>query len=262
MSGRLEKIFEACITGRSALICYLTAGDPDCARSLDYFRALFLGGADIVEIGVPFSDPIADGPVIQAATGRALAAGTTIDDVVRLVEALRKEFPDRGIVVMSYLNPLLSAGPDIFLRLQTAGADALLPTDLAPADDARMIPGLRAAGLDRIVLLSDSTPLARRQANAVIGSGFAYYIARRGVTGERSGLQETLFADLAALAAAIKLPIAVGFGLSNPADIAAIAGRADGVIVGSALVRMVSERASPEALSARVAELRAACKTR
>jgi tryptophan synthase alpha chain len=258
--SRLADLFAKCRSeNRAALVAYLMAGDPDLAGSLEYFRAALSGGADILEIGIPFSDPIADGPVIQAAAGRALASGATLENILPLVRALRGEFPAAGLVVMSYLNPLLSYSEDtLTLALAEAGADGLLPTDLPPGAE-RLLPGLEGGGLARIALVADSTAPARLPAIFKTAGGFVYYIARRGVTGERSGLPAELRAAVEKLKAQSPLPVVVGFGLSRPEDIAAAAVFSDGVVVGSALVRMAGERVAPAALRARVAQLRAAC---
>ncbi len=173
--SHLVSIFTECrAENRAALVVYLMAGDPDLGGSLDYFRAALAGGADILEIGIPFSDPIADGPVIQAAAGRALAAGATLENILPLIRALRGEFPAAGIVVMSYLNPLLSYSEDtLAVALEEAGADGLLPTDLPPGQE-RLLPGLEGGGLDRIALIADSTGEARLPAIFKSAGGFIY----------------------------------------------------------------------------------------
>lgn len=259
-SARLADIFaSAKASRRAALIVYLMAGDPDGARGLDYARAALRGGADILEIGGPFSDPIADGPVIQAAAERALAAGASLRSTLKGCATLRQEFPEAGLVLMSYLNPLLALGDDLKNALLESGIDAILPTDLdAGAESPLRLP----EALARIVLVADSTPDSRLPALFSRVGGFVYYIARRGVTGERSGIPDDLAARVIALQKQCALPVAVGFGLSRPEDVAAVARHADGVIVGSALVKRVGEGAPPEALRARVAELRAACDRR
>ena len=282
MNGRLAQIFANCrAERRAALIVYLMAGDPDEERSLEYAKAAISGGADILEIGVPFSDPIADGPVIQAAAERSLAAGGTLVSAIRMADAISCDQPDRGVVLMSYCNPLLGWDEDRLKRafdftmlwqgnssLHLGMADVLadcvdgfLPVDLDPDDDERMLPGLAANGPDRIVLISDSTPRERKIKLLSRASGFAYFVAQRGVTGERQGIPNQLIEQIHELKSlnSAKLPIAVGFGLSRPEDVHAVAQVADGVIVGSALVRMVGEGAAPEALAARVRELHDAC---
>lgn len=280
--GRLAQIFAKCrAENRAALIVYLMAGDPDGERSLEYARAAIAGGADILEIGVPFSDPIADGPVIQAAAERSLAAGGTLVSAIRMADEINCDYPDRGVVLMSYCNPLLGWDEtrlkrafdftmlwqgDSWLHWGMADVladcvDGFLPVDLDPDDDERMLPGLAEKGPDRIVLIADSTPRERRIKLLGKASGFAYFVAQRGVTGERQGIPDRLIGDIQELKRlnSGNLPIAVGFGLSRPEDVHAVAQVADGVIVGSALVRMVGEGASPEALAARVRALHDAC---
>ena len=256
-SARLAGIFaRAKASHRAALIIFLMAGDPDPVRGLDYARAALAAGADILEIGGPFSDPIADGPVIQAAAERALRAGASLRTTLKDCATLRREFPEAGLVLMSYLNPLLALGDGLKNALLESGIDAILPTDLdAGAESPLRLP----EELARIVLVADSTPAARLPALFSRAGGFVYYIARRGVTGERSGIPADLAAKVITLQKQCPLPVAVGFGLSRPEDVAAVARHADGVIVGSALVKMVGEGAPPDALRTRVAELRAAC---
>ena len=283
-AGRLAQIFARCrAENRAALIVYLMAGDPDFPRSLEYFRAALQGGADILEIGVPFSDPIADGPVIQAAAGRALAAGGNLVKTLLLAGDLRDGQTAHGQILMSYVNPLLgldrlrvtrnfsflSPVPELesprdvhLVDVICSLVDGILPVDLDPADDVRCLPArLRNSGLDRITLISDSTPPDRQAALLREARGFAYYIARRGVTGAQQELSADLPEKIRRLQALNekRTPVAVGFGLSRAEDVAAVARHADGVIVGSALVQMVGDGAPPEALRARVAELRAAC---
>ncbi len=258
MSGRLGRVFARCrAENRAALVVYLMAGDPDTARSLDYFRAALAGGADIVEIGAPFSDPIADGPVIQAAAGRALAAGGSLRRTLALARELRAAFPERATVLMTYSNPLLGLADADALA---DAVDGLLPVDLEPSDDRAFLPAA-TRGADRIALLADSTPAARRETQIAAARGFLYYIARRGVTGARRALPPGLLDEVGALMRQVngRVPVAVGFGLSRPEDVRCVARIADGVIVGSALVKQVGAGAAPETLAETVRELRAAC---
>jgi tryptophan synthase alpha chain len=218
---------------RPALICYLTAGYPDEAVSLELVQQIADAGADVIELGIPFSDPLADGPVIQASSQRALAQGMTYDRALALIERARVEIP---IILFSYLNPLLAAGPDALDRAAAAGAAGVLVTDLPVGADPEREAWLGASPLAFIRLVAPTTPDARMAEIARHGSGFVYLISRLGVTGARAELPPELPATVARLRAATTLPIAVGFGISRPEHAAAVARIADGVVVGSALV--------------------------
>ena len=220
--------------GRRALVCYVTAGHPDRERSLALLRGIVDAGADIVEVGVPFSDPLADGPVIQASSQQALELGMTFD---RSLELIREAALSCPVVLFSYLNPVMAAGPDALARASAAGAHGLLITDLPlgadPALEARFADG----PLDYVRLVAPTTPRARMAEIAKHGSGFVYLISRLGVTGERSDIAAELPATIAELRSVTDLPVCVGFGISKPEQAATVARLADGVVVGSALVR-------------------------
>jgi tryptophan synthase alpha chain len=219
--------------GRTALIPYLTAGYPTTADSLAALRAVAVD-ADIVEVGVPFSDPLADGPTIQRSTFEALRQGMTLAGTLDLIT--RAEL-DRPIVVFSYLNPILRYGLERFLRdAEQLGVAALLLTDLPAGGDPAVEAAVQASRLDLIRLVAPTTQ-PRRLAQAVAGAGgFIYLVARLGVTGASSALAPDLPGTIARVRAATSLPIAVGFGISTPAQASAVAALADGVVVGSALV--------------------------
>jgi tryptophan synthase alpha chain len=217
--------------GRKALVCYVTAGHPDRAKSLDLMKGLEEAGADVLEIGVPFSDPIADGPVIQQSSQEALAAGMNLDRTL--------EIP---VVLFSYLNPLMSAGDDLLVKAKAAGVDGILVTDLPVGADEERESWLGSSDLAYIRLVAPTTPLERMKEIARNGSGFVYLISRLGVTGAQNALALDLPETAARLRSATDLPICVGFGVSEPAQARAAAEVADGVVVGSAIVRAASNR--------------------
>lgn len=221
---------------RAALITFVTAGDPDYATSLAILKALPKAGADVIEIGMPFSDPMAEGPPIQASSLRALKGGQTMAKTFALLRAFREEDDETPVILMGYLNPILSQGVDSFLtQAQTAGADGLIIVDCPPEEDSP----LRASGLDMIRLATPTTDASRLPRVLDGASGFLYYVSILGVTGAATP-------DLAKTAAAVAqlkrhtiLPIAVGFGVKTAAQAQAIAHFADGVVVGSAIVETI-----------------------
>jgi tryptophan synthase alpha chain len=252
LSDRIARRFDSLRSEkRRALVCYITAGHPDPAASLELLQGLEEAGADIIEVGVPFSDPLADGPVIQESSQVAVANGFNFDSTLELIARARVGIP---VVLFSYLNPVLSAGKDALQRAGEAGADGILITDLPLGADPELESWLAEGPLDYIRLVAPTTPPARMAAIARTGSGFVYLISRLGVTGESSQLAPALGGTVTALRSATDLPICVGFGIST-ADQAREVGRlADGVVVGSALVRAAG-RSVGEAL-ALVAALR------
>lgn len=219
---------------RKALVAYVTAGHPDATRSLALLRALELAGADVIEVGVPFSDPMADGPVIQASSQRALANGMTFAGVLDLVSRAALRVP---VVLFSYLNPILAAGPDALERAARAGAHGLLVTDLPVGADPELEQRFSSGPLAFVRLVAPTTPTDRMARIGRHGSGFVYLISRLGVTGARTELPPDLPATIARLRAATTLPICAGFGISTPAQAASVARLADGVVVGSAIVK-------------------------
>ena len=238
---------------RKALVVYVTAGHPDAARSLALLRALQDAGADVVEVGVPFSDPMADGPVIQASSQRALAQGTTFDAVLQLIEEAALEIPT---VLFSYLNPLLAAGQNVLDRASRAGANGVLITDLPVGSDPKLEERFASGPLAFVRLVAPTTPSDRMAHIARHGSGFVYLISRLGVTGERAELPRELPDTIARLRTATDLPVCVGFGISTPAHAAGVARLADGVVVGSAVVKAADQ--SIEKAAALVRDLRRA----
>jgi len=240
---------------RAAFVPYLTAGDPDLAATAQLVRALEEAGADVVELGVPFSDPIADGPVNQAAASRALDAGTTLTGILEQVARLRRD-TEVPLVLFTYCNPVLRYGVERFAEhAADSGIDGVLCVDL-PVEEAagEYLETLRAHGIDPIFLLAPTSTPARVKAVARVASGFVYYVSRTGVTGERSALPVGLEREVRALRRRLKLPVVVGFGISTAAQAAAVARIADGVVVGSALVRVVGEHGGDDDLAERLGE--------
>ena len=220
--------------GRRAFVPYVTAGHPDRARSVALLQGLEAAGADIVEVGVPFSDPLADGVVIQASSQVALDQGIRLDQVLEIIEVARLTIP---VVLFSYLNPLLRGGDDALQRAADAGASGVLVTDLPLGADPTLEAWFADGPLDFIRLVAPTTPAARMAEIARTGSGFVYVISRLGVTGERGDVPPDLPATAARLRAVTSLPLCVGFGISTPEQARAVAALADGVVVGSAIVR-------------------------
>lgn len=242
MPNRIDEKFAALrAAGRKALIVYITAGDPNLAQTKALCLALEKAGVDVLELGVPFSDPLADGIVNQMAATRALAAGTTSRGVLEMVRELRRE-SQIPIVLYSYLNPLYLYGFEAFHKdAEAAGVDGLLILDLPPDEDAVNPDFTEHSGLKRIRLIAPTTPEARIAQLTAGASGFIYYVSREGVTGERSEVAASIDERVAAIRATTPLPIAVGFGISTPDHVRAVAKVADGVIVGSAIVRQIAE---------------------
>jgi tryptophan synthase alpha chain len=221
-------------TGRRALVVYVTAGHPDLDRSLELLRGLDDAGADVIEVGVPFSDPMADGAVIQASSQRALEQGMTLDRTLDLVARARVRAP---VVLFSYLNPLLASRTELLDRAAESGVHGVLVTDLPVGADPELEAWLGEGPLAFVRLVAPTTPRARMAEIARHGRGFVYLISRLGVTGERGELPDELPATVAALREVTSLPICVGFGISRPEQAAAVGRLADGVVVGSAVVR-------------------------
>lgn len=240
-------------SGRRALVCYVTAGHPDRAASLRLLRELPAAGADVIELGVPFSDPLADGPVIQGSSQRALEQGMTLDGTLALVAEARPVVP---VVLFSYLNPLLAAGPDVLERAAAAGVQGVLVTDLPVGMDAEREAWLGSGPLEFVRLVAPTTPRARMAEIVKHGRGFVYLISRLGVTGMQEEIAADLPRSLADLRSVCTLPICVGFGISNAAQAREIGAFADGIVVGSALVKAADT--SVDAALALVRELRAA----
>jgi len=257
----IDQVFARCAEeGRAAFIPFLMAGDPNLETLPELMLALAAGGADLIELGVPFSDPIADGPVNQRAATRALAAGTTLGGILGAVAQVHDEL-GVPVVLFSYFNPIMARGVTAFAdQAASSGVDGVLCVDLPPEEaDEEYVPALVHAGLDRVFLLAPTSTTDRMRAVAEHSSGFVYYVSRTGVTGERELLTKTLPKEVKKVRKRIDLPVAVGFGISTPEQVEAVGKLADGVVVGSALVRIVEEGGPnlAQRIEARVRELSA-----
>ena len=226
---------------RCGLIAYVTCGDPDVATTIDVVLALAEAGADAIELGIPFSDPIADGPVLQAAAQRALAAGMTTPHVFEVARAVR-ERSQVPLIAFSYLNPILRYGADRFAAdASAAGIDSLLLTDLPPECAAELRASLHAHGLGVVFLLAPTSSDRRVTTIDRASDGFVYYVSTTGVTGARRELDPALLTRLDEVRARVRKPLAVGFGISRPEHYALLRDRCDAIVVGSAIVRAVGE---------------------
>jgi tryptophan synthase alpha chain len=244
-----------------ALVTFVTAGDPTPAATGAILDALVTGGADVIELGMPFTDPMADGPAIQAANLRSLAAGTTTADILAIARAFRERHPETPLVLMGYANPMTRRGPEWFAQTaQAAGVDGVICVDIPPEEDDALGPALRNHGLHLIRLATPTTDAARLPAVLDGASGFLYYVSVAGITGLQQAAQASIETAVARLKAATDLPVAVGFGVRTPEQAAAIARVADGVVVGSAIVELVGEHGedAPEAVRAYIQTLSAA----
>ena len=236
MPNRLSAAFTK---AHPALVTFITAGDGDTAANLD---ALVAGGADVIELGIPFTDPMADGPAIQEANIRSLSAGTTTADIFAIAATFRARHPQVPLVLMGYANPMTIRGGDWFAaECVKAGVDGVICVDIPPEEDPELGPALRGAGVDLIRLATPTSDAARLPTILDGSSGFVYYVSVAGITGKQQAAQASIEDAVARLKAATDLPIAVGFGVRTPEQAAAIARVADGVVVGSAIVELVAQ---------------------
>jgi len=250
-STRITKRFtELRAAGELGIVAYITAGDPTLEATLQFVLALAEAGADVIELGVPFSDPLADGPTIQRASERALRAGTTLAGVLELVRRIRKS-SQVPLVPFSYYNPILQMGLEKFAKAAAeAGADGVLATDLTPEESEEYRRILHAQGLDTIFLGAPTSSDERLKIISAASSGFLYLISRTGVTGAKDSLSEELPGLLRRVRQFTDLPVAVGFGISLPGHVSVLGGLADAAVVGSALVAEVEKAGSVEAAAA------------
>jgi tryptophan synthase alpha chain len=240
--------------GEMGLVAYVTAGDPTLEASEEIVLAAAEAGADVIELGVPFSDPVADGPTIQRASERALRSGTTLAGVLGLVRRLRKR-TEVPLVLFSYFNPLLQMGIETFAAAASeAGADGVLATDLTPEESVEYRETLKAHGLDTIFLVAPTSTDRRIEQIAKVSGGFLYLISRTGVTGAREALPEDLPTLVRRVRKFTALPIAVGFGISRPMHVTVLGGIADAAVVGSALVAEIEKAKSPREAASAVGE--------
>ncbi|TVV72815.1 tryptophan synthase subunit alpha [Sphingomonas solaris] len=263
--SRLETTFARCAAeGRAALVTFVTGGDPSPAATPAILDALVAGGADVIELGMPFTDPMADGPAIQLADIRSLNAGTTTTSLFEIVRDFRTRHADVPVVLMGYANPMVRRGPQWFAEAcAEAGVDGVICVDIPPEEDAALGPALRAVGVDLVRLATPTTDAARLPAVLDGCSGFLYYVSVAGITGVQQAAQGSIEQAVAHLKAGTSLPVAVGFGVRTPDQAAKIARVADGVVVGSAIVEVVAAAVAAghdpaEAVRAIVAPLSAA----
>lgn len=262
LDTRISRKFRALAeAGELGLVAYVTAGDPTLDATEKIVLAAAAAGADVIELGVPFSDPVADGPTIQRASERALAAGTTLEGVLRVVKRIRAK-SDVPIVLFSYFNPMLQMGLAKFAAAAAeAGADGVLATDLTPEEAGEYRSALAENGLDAIFLVAPTTSDERLGAVAEASSGFLYLISRNGITGAQDALPVDLPALVRRVRKATKLPLAVGFGISQPTHVTVLGGLVDAAVVGSALVAEIEKAGSADAAASAVAAKIAALKS-
>jgi tryptophan synthase alpha chain len=227
---------------RAAFVGYVCAGDPDFDTSLSICRTLLRHGVDILELGVPFSDPLADGPTNQLAAQRALESGMTGAKVLELLRRIRTEFPRTPLIFYTYYNLVFANGVDAYIRsAKEAGLDGLLTLDLPPEEAGEVTKACRTHGIDTVFIVAPTTPDARIATIAAATTGFIYYVSREGVTGVRTDSAANIPEAVARIRAHTKLPVAVGFGISTRAQVSQVAAFADGVVVGSALVNCIRD---------------------
>lgn len=267
--SRIAAMFARCRdAGRTALIPFVTAGDPAPAVTVPLMHRMVAAGADLIELGVPFSDPIADGPVIQRATERALARHVSLRDVLALVAAFRADDAETPVVLMGYLNPIERMGYAAFAAAASAaGVDGALVVDVPPEEGHNLVAALRTEGLDLVYLLAPTSDAGRIARIGAVASGFVYYVSVKGVTGAADIDVDAVAAMLGEIRKQITLPVGVGFGIRDGATAARLAPVADAVIVGSAIVGRIEDLAAageagiariPEVIGAFIEELRAA----
>jgi tryptophan synthase alpha chain len=243
--SRIQSLFNK----RKALIAYITAGDPTPERTPQLVAALERGGADLIELGVPFSDPIADGPVIQRGAERALKSGTTVKKVLEIARQIREK-SQIPLLLFTYLNPVLRYGLDQLAKdAKAAGIDGCLLTDLSVEEASPYVNVMRSAGLDTVFLAAPTSTPERLKLVAQYSTGFVYLVSRTGVTGERASVSDSIQPLVQSMRAATTLPLAVGFGISTPEQAREVAHLADGVVVGSAFVRLIEQNGDLESFA-------------
>lgn len=264
--SRIHRVLSALkANGKTALIPYITAGDPHPNMTLSLMQALVEQGADLIELGVPFSDPMADGPVIQKAVERALEHNVSLRDVLEIVRQFRESNEETPVILMGYLNPIEAMGYETFAsQAEAAGVDAVLTVDMPPEESAGYLDAIRNANLDRIFLVSPTTPDSRLHAVNEQGSGFVYYVSLKGVTGSKTINTNEVTQQVNHLKTLLGLPVGIGFGIRNGEAAYQMAKVGDAIIVGSALVSLIEENVSAdqatiiEAISNKMLEFRQA----
>lgn len=248
-AGRLPAAFaRAKAEGRAALVTFVTGGDPTPADTAAILDALVEGGADVIELGMPFTDPMADGMAIQLANLRSLGSGTRTSSLLDIARAFRSRHPDIPLVLMGYANPMLRRGAEVFAtEAEAAGIDGVICVDIPPEEDDALGPALRSRGLHLIRLATPTTDAARLPTVLEGASGFLYYVSVAGITGLQQAAQTSIEQAVARLKASTDIPVAVGFGIRTPEQAAAVGRVADGVVVGSAIVELVGLHGSQAA---------------
>ncbi len=241
MSRLTQRLTALKASGSKALVTFITAGDPDLKTTEESILLLEEAGADIIELGMPFSDPMADGPTIQLSSERALSSGTTLTAILDSVRTVRTQ-TDIPIILMGYLNPIHAYGYAAFCRdAAQAGVDGVLLVDMPPEEAGEFLPNANTHGLNVIFLLTPTSDTSRIQTVNRLGRGFIYYVTVTGVTGARQEVSATLTQELDAIRSKVALPIMAGFGISTPEQAASVAALADGVVVGSAIVKLFQQ---------------------
>ena len=237
----MSRLSAAFRPGRPSLVAFVTGGDPSPVATPAILDALVAGGADVIELGLPFTDPMADGPAIQRANLRALAAGTTTADILDMATGFRARHPDVPLVLMGYANPMLRRGPEWFAQAcSQAGVDGVICVDVPGEEDAALGPALRDHGVDVVRLATPTTDAARLPAVLQGAGGFLYYVSVAGITGSQQATATSVAVAVESLKQATRLPVAVGFGVRTPDQAAALAAHADGVVVGSAIIDRIA----------------------
>jgi tryptophan synthase alpha chain len=242
--NRIESAFKS-----KAFVAYLTMGQTSLNDSFEQIEALHRGGANIIELGVPFSDPVADGPVIQKAAQQALDHGVTLSGILTLVKKIREKFPALALVLFSYYNPILNAGYTVYQEFEKAGIDGILIVDLPLEESKKHVAACREHHIAPIQIISSVTPEKRMKMIAEQGDGFIYYACRKGITGMKIGLPDNYSTQIAAIKRTTDLPIATGFGISNKEIAADVLAHADGFVVGSYFVSAITENANLDDLT-------------
>ncbi|MEZ5813947.1 MAG: tryptophan synthase subunit alpha [Alphaproteobacteria bacterium] len=257
--SRIEQTFKT--LGRPALITFIMAGDPDAQTSLEILKSLPTAGADIIELGMPFTDPMADGPVIQLAGQRALNAGANMGQTLQMVRDFRAENTQTPVVLMGYFNPVLQYGPDKFINdASDAGIDGLILVDLPPEEADEILNAAKAKNIDIIRLITPTTTTERLPKILEGASGFLYYVSITGVTGAAQADINTIKPHIEEIKTRTNLPVAIGFGIKTAKDAAEMGKIADAIVVGSSIVQTIADKQSPEAVSGQVTALADALK--
>lgn len=246
--SRLQKVIrDRQKEGKKSFVAYITAGDPNLSETMNLAQALSESGVDIIELGVPFSDPLADGPTNQRAAERALASGTSLQKILDAVTQFRKHNDTTPLVIFSYLNPIYRMGFENFAqKAEAAGADGILIVDFPPEEADAYRHTMHSAGLDTVFLASPTSDEKRLQHVDEQSSGFVYYVSRTGVTGMQSQLSQSLGQEMGLVKRFVKKPVMVGFGISNPDQAVAAAQLGDGIIIGSAIVKIIEDAADAQ----------------